>query len=351
MDNITTWADSLEAKNYEKPAKKLQEELFQRITTELSKDVRTAADCAAVLFRFAGKVTEAFYDGPYGMMSADVHTLWDTEAIKCVSAMLPVKKSMITIALMIQKKLPRCETASGIMGELQWLAVNGEDKSAASAYKLLKEKSTVNDLRKLLTVDTAKLEKGVGHLGKMFSYLFEDSMDEKTQEMFRAFLIQNGLDKAPAPKARKSGGKKTISAEDASQDPVALAEALLKWVKAKSKQSAEKPDETPPALSNDTLRLEAELRTANERIKALEAENAAANESIAHLEQMFKNSVTQKADGFRYTLTNELKKTVEDFYSDVSDFSMAEKADFYQALLEEMVDTLRHNGIITEGKD
>ena len=66
---------------------------------------------------------------------------------------------------------------------------------------------------------------------------------------------------------------------------------------------------------------------------------------------MFKNSVTQKADGFRYTLTNELKKSIKDFYSDVSDFSIEDKPAFYQALLEEMVDTLLHNGIITEGKD
>ena len=348
MDNITAWADSLEAKNYEKPAKKLQEELFQRITTELSKDVRTAADCAAVLFRFAGKVTEAFYDGPYGTMSTDVQAAWDAEAIKCVGAS---RKPLAAVALIIQKKLPRCKDASCVMRELQWLAVSGEDKSAASAYKPLKEKSTVNDLRKLLTVDAAKLEKGVGHLVKMFGYLFDDSMDVKTQEMYNAFKEQNGLNRAPAAKARKSGGKKTVSVEDAAQDPVALAEALLKWVKAKSKQSAEKPDETSPALPVDTLRLEAELRTANERIKALEAENAAANESIAHLEQMFKNSVTQKADGFKYTLTNELKKTIKDYHSDVSDFSIQEKADFYQALLEEMVDTLRHNGIITEGKD
>lgn len=348
MDNITAWADSLEEKNYSKPTKSIQKELFQRISAELSKDTGTAADCAAVLFRFPGKVMEAFYDGPYGTMSIDAQAAWDAEAIKCVDA---IKKPMAAVALMIQKKLPKCEDASGVMCELQWLAVNGEDKSAASAYKALKEKSTVIDLRKLLTVDTAKLEKGVGHLGKMFSYLFEDSMDGKTQEIFRAFLAQNGLDKAPAAKAKKSGGKKTVSTEDAAQDPVALAEALLKWVKAKSKQSAEASVETPSATSADILRLEVELRSAKERIKALEAENTAANESIAHLEQMFKNSVTQKADGFRYTLTNELKKTIKDFYSDVSDFSIEDKAAFYQALLEEMVATLRHNGIITEGKD
>ena len=348
MDNITAWADSLEEKNFSKPTKSIQDELFQRISAELSKDTGTAADCAAVLFRFPGKVMEAFYDGPYGTMSADMQAVWDAEAIKCVWA---IKKPTAAIALMIQKKLPKYEDASGVMVELQWLAVNGEEKSAASAYKPLKEKSTVNHLRKLLTVDTAKLEKGVGHLAKMFGYLFEDSMDEKTQEMYQAFKEQNGLNKAPTAKAKKSSSKKTVSAEDAAQDPVALAEALLKWVKAKSKQSEEALVEIPSAMPTDTSRLEADLRAANERIKALEAENAAANESIAHLEQMFKSSVTQKADGFRYTLMNELKKTIKDFYSDVSDFSVAEKADFYQALLEEMVDTLRHNGIIAEGKD
>ena len=86
MENITAWADSLEAKNYERPAIKLQEELVQRISAALSTDTGTAADCAAVLFRFAGKVMEAFYDGPYGTMSADMQAAWDAEAARATAS-------------------------------------------------------------------------------------------------------------------------------------------------------------------------------------------------------------------------------------------------------------------------
>ena len=94
--------------------------------------------------------------------------------------------------------------------------------------------------------------------------------------------------------------------------------------------------------------MEAKLTEANFDIATLQEAKAEAEDTIGRVQVMSGNSVNQELDGFKHELSAELKKTVQDFNSDMSDLTDADKAEIYKALLEELMDTLKHHDIAVE---
>ena len=162
---------------------------------------------------------------------------------------------------------------------------------------------------------------------------------------------------------------------DTPKDGIALAEAMLKWARSQT----ERQIDLGTRLSNSTAEiarlgkqseemiarinalesdlrltrqekaaLEQQLAEAKETNATLEAEKNAAQDTIGRVQIMSDNSVKQEIDGFKHELASALSRTVKDFGSDVSDLSDAEKIEVYMALMDELLDTLKHNGIVIE---
>ncbi|MBR6954003.1 MAG: hypothetical protein IKH77_03035 [Clostridia bacterium] len=156
---------------------------------------------------------------------------------------------------------------------------------------------------------------------------------------------------------------------------VALAEAMLRWVHEQTDRAmtlSTRLADTSSALQHANSLIEthqtrideleqiieklrqkeadllARLQEAQERITLLDKEKAAAQDTIGRVQAMTDNSVRQELEGFKHSLAAELSSTFKDFSGDVSDFTDAEKAEVYHALMEEVLDTLRHNGIAIE---
>ena len=102
------------------------------------------------------------------------------------------------------------------------------------------------------------------------------------------------------------------------------------------------------SVKKDRASLEQQLQQANETSAILEAEKNAAQDTIGRVQIMSDNSVKQEIDGFKHSLGSVLSRTVKDFSSDVSDLTDAEKVEVYTALMEELLATLKHNGIVIE---
>ena len=101
-------------------------------------------------------------------------------------------------------------------------------------------------------------------------------------------------------------------------------------------------------IRQEKAALEQQLVEAKEKSDTLEAEKNAAQDTIGRVQIMSDNSVKQEIDGFKHELASALSRTVKDFGSDVSDLSDAEKVEVYMALMDELLDTLKHNGIVIE---
>lgn len=162
---------------------------------------------------------------------------------------------------------------------------------------------------------------------------------------------------------------------DIPKDGIALAEALLKWAHSQTERQIDlgtrlsnlnaeiaRLGKQNEALSARVIALESDLRLirqekaaleqqlveAKEKSDMLEAEKNAAQDTIGRVQIMSDNSVKQEIDGFKHELASALSRTVKDFGSDVSDLSDAEKVEVYMALMDELLDTLKHNGIVVE---
>lgn len=162
---------------------------------------------------------------------------------------------------------------------------------------------------------------------------------------------------------------------DAPKDGIALAEALLKWAHSQAERQVDlgtrlsnanaeiarliKQNEELSAkaitlesdlhlVRQEKAALEQQLVEAKETSATLEAEKNAAQDTIGRVQIMSDNSVRQEIDGFKHELASALARTVKDFGSDVSDLSDAEKVEVYMALMDELLDTLKHNGIVIE---
>lgn len=162
---------------------------------------------------------------------------------------------------------------------------------------------------------------------------------------------------------------------DAPKDGIALAEALLKWAHSQAERQVDlgtrlsnanaeiarliKRNEELSAkaitlesdlhlVRQEKAALEQQLVEAKEKSDTLEAEKNAAQDTIGRVQIMSDNSVKQEIDGFKHELASALSRTVKDFGSDVSDLSDAEKVEVYMALMDELLDTLKHNGIVIE---
>ena len=169
--------------------------------------------------------------------------------------------------------------------------------------------------------------------------------------------------------------KPTPKISDTPQNGIALAEAMLKWVHSQAERQIDlgtrlsnsiaeaarlgKQNEELSArimaLESDLLlirkekaTLEQQLVEAKETSATLEAEKNAAQDTIGRVQIMSDNSVKQEIDGFKHELASALSRTVKDFSSDVSDLTDAEKVEVYTALMDELLDTLKHNGIVIE---
>ena len=162
---------------------------------------------------------------------------------------------------------------------------------------------------------------------------------------------------------------------DTPKDGIALAEAMLKWARSQTERQIDlgtrlsnsttenaRLGKQNEELSTRVIALESELRLirqdkavleqqlveAKETSATLEAEKNAAQDTIGRVQIMSDNSVKQEIDGFKHELASALSRTVKDFGSDVSDLSDAEKVEVYMALMDELLDTLKHNGIVIE---
>ena len=162
---------------------------------------------------------------------------------------------------------------------------------------------------------------------------------------------------------------------DIPKDGIALAETMLKWARSQTERQVDldirlsnslselsqlgKQNEEMKAqitalesnlllLKKEKETLELQLVEAKETSAVLEAEKKAAQDTIGRVQIMSDNSVKQEIDGFKHDLASALSRTVKDFGSDVSDLTDAEKVEVYVALMDELLDTLRHNGIVIE---
>lgn len=427
MENITEWAGKIDKSVRNKPNKQLQEELFKRIITSLQENKNTYKECVAAFCRFSAKVISPFYQDYYWTDVPD-RTKWDEAFLDWADSKKPTAPATIRMALILQEKLKKVEGSADVLPELQWFSLHEDDRSA-SAFKNLREKSKYSDLRKLLDLDMRDWKNGHLLVVKMYGILFSDALETKTQELYREFQARNGLvveeDAAVSetlqeqqlrpssdhsteaakqstsrsdpletppvvtpiapvqseqvkrvPDQNTMIGEKTGSKnDDAPNDGIALAEAMLRWARnqtehqinlgvrlsnsaAEITQLGKQNEEMNAriiALESDLLlikkekaALEQQLVEAKETSATLEAEKKAAQDTIGRVQIMSDNSVKQEIDGFKHDLASDLSRTVRDFGSDVSDLTDAEKVEVYTALMDELLDTLKHNGIVIE---
>ena len=167
----------------------------------------------------------------------------------------------------------------------------------------------------------------------------------------------------------------TNKSAETPKDGIALAEAMLKWARSQTERQIElgtnllnakaeaerigKQNEKMSArideleadlllVRKEKVTLEGQLAEANERSKALEVEKNAAQDTIGRVQIMSGNSIKQEIDGFKQELASALSSTIKDF-SDVSDLPDDQKVEIYTALMEDLLDILKHHGIVIEG--
>lgn len=98
------------------------------------------------------------------------------------------------------------------------------------------------------------------------------------------------------------------------------------------------------------LELEAKLTQADERIKVLEAEKGEVERDLKQIQGMFDYNSGQKAAAFKDKLVSDLYILRQFTKEDLSHFNDAERAEAYQAVIEETVSVLLRHGIdIGEG--
>ena len=426
MENITEWAGRIDKNVRNKPNKQLQEELFNRVTTALKEGTNTYDECVAAFCRFDAKVIPTFYQDYYWLDIPDT-SKWDAAVLSWANSKKPTVPATIRMALILQEKLKKVASSTEVLDELKWFSLNEDDRTV-SAIKNVREKSKYSDLRKLLDLDMREWKIGQALIIKMYSILFSDALESKTQELYHEFKFRHGikdqtdtganeaptpqpvastgnavegnkeLDAVPGAVEAQGGDKPAESAQpvtplqippqteypidtpvpktaDKPKDGIALAEAMLAWTRSQTarmieigtqlsnstaevarlnKQNAEMRErilELEMSLSSvkkDRASLEQQLQQANETSAILEAEKNAAQDTIGRVQIMSDNSVKQEIDGFKHSLGSVLSRTVKDFSSDVSDLTDAEKVEVYTALMEELLDTLKHNGIVIE---
>lgn len=426
MENITEWADRLVKNGNSKPNKQLQDDLCNRVTTALKEGTNTYDECVAAFCRFNAKVIQTFYPNYYWSDIPNT-SKWDAAVLSWANSKKPTVPATIRMALILREKLKKVASSTEVLGELKWFSLHEDDRTAA-AIESLRDNSKYSDLRKLLDLDMRKWKTGQALIIKMYSILFSDALESKTQELYHEFKLRHGIkdktdtgaNEAPTPQPvvstgnaaegnkefdavpgfseAQGGDKPAKSAQpitplqippqteypidtpapktaDKPKDGIALAETMLAWTRSQTvrmieigtqlsnstaevarlnKQNAEMRErilELEMSLSSvkkDRASLEQQLQQANETSAVLEAEKNAAQDTIGRIHIMSDNSVKQEIDGFKHSLGSELSRTVKDFSSDVSDLADAEKVEVYTALMDELLDTLKHNGIVIE---
>ena len=386
MDNIFEWANSLTKNQKSKPPASLQTELFNRISTVIEGDSPSYSDCVKALVKFDKKVLEPFYRECYAGFSPEQQRAWDKALRDWADDVRPAKNATIRIVPILRCKLQMTDDISKLEHELRWLSLH-EDERSVQEFIQLRDRTDESDLQKLLSLDLSQWRAGRVQIEKMYSILFSESTNETTRKLYEAFLSRIG--KAPSKEAEFSAPIQDKPAEplaDAPQsiagqakakpdDGIALAQALLEWSKginerclsqarqiadlqAENQKSAKRIVELESELrdmgntlseTQSTLRLrDGELQEAHAQIEAIQEKASEARDTIGRIQHMSNNSIRQELDGFKHALSGELKKTVVDFGKDYSDLSAEEQVEVYKAFFEEMLDTLKHNGIVIE---
>ena len=139
MENITEWTGKLEKNIRNKPPKQLQEELFHRIDVALDEGSNTVDECVAAFCRFDAKVIEPFYAAHYWKYSEEKRVAWDKAMIRWAGTNTGKQtiRATVRIVPIIKAKLPHIQSVNEVLSELQWLSMNGDDRSA-SAFKQLR---------------------------------------------------------------------------------------------------------------------------------------------------------------------------------------------------------------------
>ena len=200
MENITEWVGKFEKNTRNKPNQQLQKELFHRIQTVLAEKTNTFDECVSAFCRFDARVIDNFYDNEYWMFSDEDRTNWDLAMVRWAGTNTGKQSIRATVRIVpiIKMKLPKIASADGVMAELQWLSMNGDDRSA-SAFKQLRDSSKVSNLRKLLTLDMSNWKAGKVQIFKMYGILFANSIDPETKKLYAEFLCRNGETVAESP--------------------------------------------------------------------------------------------------------------------------------------------------------
>ena len=395
MASITEWVEGVYKNVKNKPTERIRKELFDRIISTLSDDSEAFDECVTAFCRFDAKIIEPFYEEHYWSFSEEWQTRWNRAMITWANNKKPTDSATIRIIAIMTNKLSHAESANDVMDELKWLSVH-EDKKTSGCIVNLRDKGNSKDLQKLLSLDMNSWSIGQVMIDKIFSILFAGNKDPMISEMYREFLYRNHLAKteepvskpedtvlstaneAPARTEVNETVEKTEKPKQVSiplQDGEKLAEALLSWARTSKKTNMEQAvqisdqkltikklteeneslsktiDELENAVyisKREKATIEAQLTEANSDIATLQEEKAEAEDTIGRVQVMSGNSVKQELDGFKHALSAELKKTVQDFYSDMSDLTDADKVEIYKALLEELLDTLRHHDIAVE---
>ncbi len=102
------------------------------------------------------------------------------------------------------------------------------------------------------------------------------------------------------------------------------------------------------ALKKEKAALEAKLQEADFAAATLQEEKDDIAGKLRQVQVMNDNSIKQEVGGLRTSLAEDLKHTIQDFRSDISDMSQADQIEVYKSLLEEMIDTLKHHRIAVE---
>jgi len=399
MSSIVEWVDSVDKNTRGKPNKQIQKELFTKIYEALEEGSNTFEECVTAFCRFDAKVLEPFYEEYYWCFSEEWKSEWDKAIISWANSKKPTDPATIRIIMILSNKLTHTGSVESVLQELKWLSLH-EDKKTDGCIKALRDNGNLVLLSTLLNLDMSDWNIGQVQISKMFSMLFSGSNDPDIAKNYQEFLNRNHLPGSEASasivpkvesvqetvdasveKTDKEKGqvnlvtKEKPKATTLPQDGEAMAEALLNWVKTSKAQNMaqavtisdqkltikklteenEKLSDEIEALENAALanrkekaNMEKELSEAHSDIATLREEKAEAEDTIGRVQVMSGNSVKQELDGFKHELAGELKKTVKDFRSDVSDISDVEKAELYKALLEEMIDTLKHHDIAVE---
>ena len=253
------------------------------------------------------------------------------------------------------------------------------EKDNAEIQKLYVEFKVRNGFEELETAEIANLEpiQDKSAVAETKASSLEEKMDLNSSEKPAEEVKQEKTASETVSKSLVQAEPRSETAFDStvSFDGLELAEGLLDWVRAhKQREKVLEKELTDREIANQNLcdcigqstaeikALRAELDKANaaiaaqkaesnavqERALALEDEKDKLNKMIAQVQQMSSNSVKQEIDGFKHKLARELSYIAKDMVSDLSDVSNAEKAAVYKALLEELMDTLKHNGVIIE---